>query len=414
MTFLGGLYFILEYVVPPTMPFATHVGICVSKEVPKIHVVTVEGYPFDQEVADGVAIFVRRRDALGEFQDKEVKSRLVGVGDSVKIRTRSVTLGKFAPGEAPIDDGNKPIVFRPGERPYPTEGTETDLLQRTFQRLVGRTDADGAANLWAMQPGEKVNVEVQYAKVTAIDRGAVDILVKQQRTHIPLTGNSLLMRVKRRSDPEEVEVFQANVGDTLRLGPNTFFRDQRDTAAQFNSVIGTLALGMGLLSLGMVNIKKIKRREKEWYTAILFFLAIGLGVLAGVGKYEPVGMQLRTVSDNTIILIFGSLGSAIFSLTAFYLASAAYRAFRVRTVEAAIMMVTAVLVMLGQTPFGAYLTGWIPERFQFLWLSNIAGWILRIPSSAFMRALTFGLMLGAIATALRYWLSLERVASGDD
>lgn len=414
LTFLGGLYFVLQYVVPPTLPFATKMGVELSKSLPRVTISTRDGVRFEQEIGDGVTLYVRRRDASGDFQDKEIKSRWVGVGDSVKVRTRGVTLGKFGPGEPAVDDGGKPIVFRDGEHPYLTEGTETDPVSRDFQRLLDRTDDAGVANLRALAPGEKVNVEVSYGRILAVDRGSVDLRISGRRQRTSLTGNSVVLRVKRRSDPEEVEVHDTHVGDTLRIGPNTFFTDQLDTAAQFNGVIGTLALLMGLISLGMVNVRKIKRRDKEWYMAFLFFGAIVLGLAAGWYHYDPPGSVTNSFSDALIVQIFGALGSAIFSLTAFYLASASYRAFRVRTFEAGLMMATALIVMLGQTPFGMYLTGWISERYQFLWLSNIASWILRTPSMAFIRALTFGFMVGGIATALRYWLSLERVATGDD
>jgi hypothetical protein len=413
LTFLGGLYFVLQYVVPPTLPFATKMGVAVAKELPTVTVVTQEGYRFKQEAGDGVTLYVKRRDATGEYQDKDIKSRLVGVGDAIKIRTRSVTLGESKPGEPP-KDGDKNLVLRDGEHPFLTEGTDVDPVTRAFEAALGRTNPDGTANLYALAKDEKVNIEVPYCKVVDVSRGAVEMLINGKRFRYPLTGRSLVMRVKRRTDPEEVEVHDVNVGDTLRIGPHTFFRDQMDTAAQFNSVIGTLALGMGLLSLGMVNIRKIKRREKEWYTAILFFSAIAVGAWAGAGHYDPPGTLRNSFSDIVIVQVLGALGSAIFSLTAFYLASAAYRAFRIRTFEAGLMMATALLVMLGQTPFGMYLTGWISERYQFLWLSSIASWILRTPSMAFIRALTFGGMVGGVAQALRYWLSLERVATGGD
>jgi len=389
-------------------------GVAVAKQPPKVTVVTQEGIRFEQDVVDGVVLYVRRRDALGEYQDKDIHSRLLGIGDVIKIRTRSATIGKFAPGTDPVDDAGKAIRPLPGEHFYLTEGTDIDLVSRTFQNDLGRTNADGSANLWALAPGENVNVEVPYCKITDIWRGAVDMLIAGKRIRYPLTGRSLVMRVKRRTDPEEVEIYQVNVGDTLRIGPHTFFRDQMDTAAQFNGVIGTLAFGMGLISLGMVNYRRIKKRESEWYTALFFFGAIALGVYAGYGHYYPPGSRQFSFSDILIVQIVGALASAIFSLTAFYLASASYRAFRVRTFEAGLMMATALLVMLGQTPFGMYLTGWISDRYQFLWLSSIASWILRTPSMAFIRALTFGGMVGGIAQALRYWLSLERIATGGD
>ena len=415
LTFLGGLYFVLQYVVPQTVPFATTMGVMLSKQPPKITVATQVGARLDQEVVDGVTVFVRRRDpATGEFEPTAIKSRFVEVGDVVTLRTRTVTLGKFDAGAPPIDDGGHPVVLRPGEHPYPTVGTELDPVTRTFQSLLGRIDRQGRAILSAMQAGEQVNIEVPDAKITALSRGSVELLVDGRRKSIALAGGWVVMQAKRRSDPEEIELFHATVGDTIRVGPNTFFHDEMDTAAQFCGVLGTLAMVMGLLSLGMVNGRKIKRREKEWYTGVLFFGAVVLGLVAGWGHYAPLGTQMKALDSIVVVQILGSLGSAIFSLLAFYLASAAYRAFRVRTTEAAIMMITALIVMLGQTPLGMYLNGWIPEKFSFLWFSSIAGWILRTPSSAFIRALTFGVMLGAFASALRFWFSMERTAMGDD
>jgi len=44
-----------------------------------------------------------------------------------------------------------------------------------------------------------------------------------------------------------------------------------------------------------------------------------------------------------------SLNATMFSLIAFYIVSAAYRAFRVRSVEAGVMMITAAIIMLGSS-----------------------------------------------------------------
>jgi hypothetical protein len=415
MTFIGGLYFILEFVVPPTLPLATTTGIALSKKVPVFTIQTKDGLPMSVPADSSVSFFIMRRNKAGDFQSTEQKSREIFPGQVATIRTRAITVGAFNDKGERLDDSGNPIILKPGEVPFTTDGLEASQMGIAYQKVVGRIRDNGEANINTLQPGEIVYVEVRDATIKNIDRGELVLLVKDKQRTLKIGNASVIMRNLRRSQPEEINIHQVNLGDTISIGPNTLFRDQRDTASQFNSVIGTLALGMGLLSLGMVNLRKLKKKESEWYTSIIFFVAIVGGVFAGIGKYQPSGTSFRLFSDTMVLQIIGAMGTAIFSLLSFYLASAAYRAFRIRTFEAGLMMVTALIIMFGQTPFGMYISGWIPQDFQALWLPNISAWILRVPSSAFIRALTFGAMLGAIATALRYWLNMERPAGmGDD
>jgi hypothetical protein len=99
--------------------------------------------------------------------------------------------------------------------------------------------------------------------------------------------------------------------------------------------------------------------------------------------------------------LFVSLGAAMFSLLAFYIASAAYRAFRVKSAEALLMMIAALLVMLGQIPFGAYLTPHFPE---------IRLWVLQVFSTPAFRGIALGAAVAFLAMAMRMWLSLETSA----
>ncbi len=96
--------------------------------------------------------------------------------------------------------------------------------------------------------------------------------------------------------------------------------------------------------------------------------------------------------------LFVALGSSMFALLGFYIASAAYRAFRVRSFESALMMTAAVLVMLGQIPFGL----WISES-----LPGIRSWLLETPSAAAFRAIKLGAGVAALIMAFRMWLSIE-------
>ena len=96
--------------------------------------------------------------------------------------------------------------------------------------------------------------------------------------------------------------------------------------------------------------------------------------------------------------LFVSLGSAMFSLLGFYIAAAAYRAFRVRSAESSLMMIAAVLVMLGQIPFGVWIWSGLPD---------VRLWLLEVPNSAAFRAITIGAGVAGLVMAFRMWFSIE-------
>lgn len=112
-------------------------------------------------------------------------------------------------------------------------------------------------------------------------------------------------------------------------------------------------------------------------------------------------MQATTLSQFAVFLnqgLFVSLGSAMFALLGFYIASAAYRAFRIRSIEASLMMLTALVVMLGQISFGVWISPHLPE---------IRRWLLQYPSTAASRAIEMGAGIAGLILAVRMWLSLE-------
>jgi hypothetical protein len=90
----------------------------------------------------------------------------------------------------------------------------------------------------------------------------------------------------------------------------------------------------------------------------------------------------------------------MFALLAFYIATAAYRSFRLKSAEAAVMMSTAVIVILGQISYGPL---YISEK-----LPAIRLWLLENVNTPGNRAIYFGAAVGGLAMAVRMWLSLER------
>jgi hypothetical protein len=92
----------------------------------------------------------------------------------------------------------------------------------------------------------------------------------------------------------------------------------------------------------------------------------------------------------------------MFSLLAFYIASAAYRSFRVQNVEAGLMMAAALLVMLGQIPLGFFIHEEIPR---------VRNWLLTRVSTPAFRGIIFGSSIAGLTMGVKMWLSLERTGA---
>lgn len=97
--------------------------------------------------------------------------------------------------------------------------------------------------------------------------------------------------------------------------------------------------------------------------------------------------------------VFSPCNATMFALLAFFIASAAFRAFRARNTEAALLLGAAILVLLGRAPIGSLLHENLPY---------ITNWIIDVPNNAGRRAIIMGAALGAIVTGLRVLLGMER------
>jgi hypothetical protein len=97
--------------------------------------------------------------------------------------------------------------------------------------------------------------------------------------------------------------------------------------------------------------------------------------------------------------------ATMFALLAFFIASAAYRAFRARSILATVLLLGALVVMLRFNPF----LGPLGEP-----MAKLADWILNVPNLAAKRAIIMGIGLGMVATALKVILGIERGYMGRD
>ena len=189
-------------------------------------------------------------------------------------------------------------------------------------------------------------------------------------------------------------------------------------------VIGFFALGLGLISLWITHLPKVIKQVPGWgynAVAILGFVAMALaGIVCGRDPKTPcnvmgLGESLQAsfaswFGQNPFIWLYNNalnpITATMFALLAFFIASAAYRAFRVRSVLATILLVAAVVVMLGRVPLG--------ELVSFGWFGTIANWLLIYPNLAAKRAIAIGVGFGQAAVAIKILLGIERSYLGGD
>lgn len=161
----------------------------------------------------------------------------------------------------------------------------------------------------------------------------------------------------------------------------------------FNGV-QAFAIVLAIGSLIMHHWRRVMRRQNTVYSATTL---ISLAVMGISGVF--FGIERGSLADKLFWNIQVPLQSTTFSLLAFFMASAAYRAFRARTMEATLLLAAAFILMFGMTPFSTMLSPKITE-FTF--------WILNVPNLAAQRGIIIGVGLGIIATSVKIILGIER------
>lgn len=178
-------------------------------------------------------------------------------------------------------------------------------------------------------------------------------------------------------------------------------------------------LAHGLLKQGRLSRKQIDtlmqdyRDERRWRRDVA-----QLAEASHVVKYPWSGEYSQAGSgfDWIYRYIFKPLTATIFALLAFYVASAAFRAFRAKNLEAILLLTTAFLILLGQTFAGVLLTSWLPDEFAGLRIENITMFIRTVFVTSGNRAIMIGIALGLTALSLRVLLGIDRshLGGGDD
>ena len=176
------------------------------------------------------------------------------------------------------------------------------------------------------------------------------------------------------------------------------FQDVSQTLENWYTGVIAFFVFVGILNLARVSTEKIQKRTQDWQYSIILLAFLLIMMAAGF-----IGGSEGGLFDYLFEHFYIPLGATMFSLLAFFVTSAAFRAFRARTPEATLLLIAAVLVMVGRVPIGY----WVWHGFP-----TLVEWIMNVPNTAAKRGILFGADLGLISIALRILLGIERSYMG--
>lgn len=177
--------------------------------------------------------------------------------------------------------------------------------------------------------------------------------------------------------------------------PHKIGEDVMDALTAWARIIGAFALVLGIGSLFQRHLERMRRRREGWQYSIVTLVGFAAMVVVGLAWGKEKGSPFNWAFTNIQV----PLDASMFSLLAFFVASAAYRSFRARSPESTLLLLAAVVVMLGRVPIGEQISPRLPE---------VTEWLMSVPTVAAKRGILFGVALGAIATSLRIIVGIER------
>ena len=239
-----------------------------------------------------------------------------------------------------------------------------------------------------------------------------------------------------------------------------------DDATQWFDVLASFAAILGALNLIKMQFQKVVRKQSGWQYSTVAIGGFAFAIIAGFfikGVDDSIAMWGSHVSTEGTLFkwmfdyIFTPMSATMFSLLAFFVASASYRAFRIRNFEATLLLVSGIIIMIGRVPIGSiipswfimyllvfilgiiinsvkkdkkitfgvvaigfilvtslgFLMGWPIDQPSIFYLPSLQEWIYYYPNVAGARAIMIGIGLGIFATSIRYILGIEKSYIGE-
>lgn len=187
--------------------------------------------------------------------------------------------------------------------------------------------------------------------------------------------------------------------------PHPWVRNGYEDIQNWALILVGLTYVLGVANLLRVNLRGASQRATDWPYKLV--LVAALLVMMGIGFSEGDSYLDSTSKFSWMYKNFYSpMSATMFALLAFFIASAAFRAFRIRSTEAMLLAIAAFILMIGRVPVGNMISHYIPDA---------ANWLMEVPQNAAKRGILIGAALGVMATGIRLILGIEKTyGSGGD
>ena len=177
-------------------------------------------------------------------------------------------------------------------------------------------------------------------------------------------------------------------------------RNLNQSILDYWQIVFAFTLIVGVFSFFKNNVTQISRGNDRLYRIVGLIGLVSMPVLAFVWGINA-GTPFMWMFEN----VQAPLQSTVFALLAFFVASASFRGFRARSLPAAVLLISALLMLLSRSNIGGYFSDGLPE---------IADWVRNYPSMAARRAILIGIGLGSLTTSLRVIIGIERTWLGGE
>lgn len=207
-------------------------------------------------------------------------------------------------------------------------------------------------------------------------------------------------------------------------------------------ILAGFAFVLGGGNLLKMNLQKVSDRRAGWGYSLITIVAFLATLFVGLSKLNvhpsesfpnhPWSGSLEEQGSPiwwTYNYLYQPLQATMFALLSFFIASAAFRAFRAKNAEATILLVTAFIVLLGRTYAGVFLTDFFTTGrslnlslgdfalhipFDGLRLDKLTSTIMTVFNMAGIRAITIGIAMGIVSTSLKVLLGIDRSYLGSE